>query len=206
MKKILVILFLLFLGISVNANATPITFDVDGQPDSYVKITDYSTAFGDTSISALLSDLDAIDNFTLNDNESKVIDFFTLSVEGGGIGTFSLEANLNLDAPVLDASGDGSGGWGTVTLPWWLGGGTYSGGLFWWEEAVQEFTLSDGNVVSISLLDGFALVEGSEVTITATITNHGGGTAPVPEPATMLLLGIGLIGLAVGSRKKLLKK
>ena len=34
----------------------------------------------------------------------------------------------------------------------------------------------------------------------------GSGTAPVPEPATMLLLGIGLIGIAGISRKKLVKK
>jgi hypothetical protein len=35
---------------------------------------------------------------------------------------------------------------------------------------------------------------------------HGGGQAPVPEPATMLLLSVGLAGVAGVARKKVLRK
>jgi hypothetical protein len=42
--------------------------------------------------------------------------------------------------------------------------------------------------------------------IICTAASGGTGGDPVPEPATMLLLGTGIVGLAGASRKKLLKK
>ncbi len=216
MKKVLTFLFAatLVCGMVAGASATPVTFNVDGSPDSYVNFTDIDTGlslgswtlFGDTSISATLADLGSLPDFTLADNQSNTFDFFTFSVTGNGLGSFALEANLNFDEPVMDAGGSGSGGWGTVTAPWWLGGGTYSGGFFSWDDAVQDFTLSDGNMIQVAMEDGFALGAGSSKTVTATITNLGGGGAPVPEPSTILLMGAGLLGLMGFNRKRFSKK
>lgn len=188
----------LVAGMAGSVGATPITFDVaDGSGGSSVTVSE-SARWGDLE-GALATDLGA-QTFVLADGESMTIDFFTLTASGIAVGAdYTVEATLAFDVPDIEAQGTGVGNYFTFF-------GVISGGtLTWGDTSPDTFVMPDGTSLSIAFEEGSAIFLCDPVMIQATVTNQGGGTGPttsVPEPGTLLLLGSGMVGLAVCRRMK----
>ena len=197
MKKFLLLCAsILVFGSAQSANAIPINFDVDASQSS-VEITNVSTwPNGWTSISAILdTGLDS-EIFSLNDGESYTFDFFQITVDGLGTGTADIEATLAFEQPSgSEITGNGSGWWGTIY-------GVISAGYLGWVDMPQAITLANGDYFDVDFEDVAVVGFGNSTTVSATVTAHA---APVPEPTTILLSGIGLLGMGFYLRKRKLR-
>lgn len=199
MKTLVTILSCLTLVVCLSGKswATPVTFDLAGTAGgSSVTVSESAV------LANLIGTIDTnLDNqiFELADGMTKEVDFFTLSASGLAIWPkdYTVSATLAFDLPDIDAVGNGSGKF--ATLFGLLSGGT----LIWDKSSLPDVFTVNGNTISVTFEDGIYLGCGNTAMVHAYITNQGGGVAPVPEPASMVLLGAGLLGLAFyGKRQK----
>lgn len=204
---------LMTFGMVEAASATPVNFDLAGDPASSVSVFGVSSILGEANLTgALAPGLDS-QIFSLNDGDTKAVDFFTLTASGLGLGSYQVAATLAFDLPdMAPASASGQGIFGTLY-------GFVTGGSLSWFNQPDAFLLADGNTISVTFDEGCKIVLGDTVMLRAHVTNWGGGEAdiidqdgntngthaPVPEPATMFLFGTGLVsfaGLTLKGKKK----
>lgn len=191
-RLILGVVMAMGAAITGNAWATPVTFTPD-LVNSSVDVVD-NAMWGDLTGSLVLSP----ESFTLGDGQTQTLDFFVLTASGFAINkNYTIEATLAFLDPQIAGTGSGGGKFSTIF-------GLISGGKLFWDPSTlpDTFLLSDGNLLSIDFEDGCTFGCGNSVTVHAFVTNNGGGTTPVPEPGTIGLLGVGLLGVGISARRR----
>ena len=182
------------LGVAANANAVPVTFDLAGEPTSYVDVGALCAPF--CGVSAELNNNLGSLSTSLSAGNSWTFDFFTLDFWGVGIGTGVVNAFLGFDLPT-GAPGAGGTAFGIFATGFFGTGGT----LLW--DQPGQFLLGDGTAYSVTF-ENLLGITGKHETVSATIAllKEPKGAVGVPEPAMLGLFGLGLLGIGFARRKR----
>lgn len=130
--------------------------------------------------------------------DSWTFDFFDIIVGGATYGTEAIvQATLGFTSPTTATSGTGTGSYATAYVPFI---GWVAAGVLEWDQP-NAIDLGDGSWLQVEFENIDEAGFGNRTTVSATVSRYGNSVA-VPEPATLGLLGIGLLGIGIASRRR----
>jgi hypothetical protein len=191
MKKLLCGLAVLVgLGAAVQADAGPVLFDIASE--STVLLTNFEGNGGEPTL--IVNPNLGSQSALLKAGDTWTIDLFSIAFPLIGSGSGTISALLGFDQPASapDINDSASGSFWSFFI---------THGDLTWATQPGQFSLSDGTKYSVVFenLSGFTV--GRSVDVHAFLTLV---TEPVPEPGTMALLALGVLGVMYASRRQLL--
>lgn len=187
MKKMLCSLAgVMALGLSVQANAVPVTFSIDAA-------NSWATPSSGSGVTIALNPHLGSESALLSAGQRWAFDFFSITVPWFSSGEGRVSASLAFDEPssAPNATGAGRGEYWNFLI---------TGGELTWIRQPGLFSLADGTVYSVLFENLHGITVGKTVDVRAYLTLH---TEPVPAPGTLALLGLGMLGVILASRRQL---